>query len=203
MQVPRQRTPLTPAEMAPVFARAYEALMGSAPSRALAEVGLAIIGLENAQGQSIYGHNWGNIMWTGSGDWFPAKKIIEGQPTRWQAEPSHDAGARSWWSLVLRKYKPVVDAARRGDARAAVRALYAGGYVVAVRRPEWTDDQARRAAAAEQQRYAAGVERMARGYRDQGLFASLAGGAEKLGGWLFLAAAAIAFAWGWRKGKPS
>lgn len=206
MKVPRERTPLSPAEMAPIFVRAYEGLTGEPPSRSVAEIGLAIVGLENANGHSIWDHNWGNIMWTGSGDYYEKKVAKAGQPTKWRAEPDHDRGARSWWSLIFRKYRPVLDAAARGDARGAVSALYSGGYVVAVRDPDWSDSKARQMAAREQAQYAAGVERHARSYKDKGLFASLVSVSRDTGrtaGWLFLAAAAVLFAWGWRKGEAT
>jgi hypothetical protein len=128
-------TPLTVDEMAGIFAAAYEAQIGGAPSRDLLRITMAIIGLENANGKAIIQHNWGNVMadagWISRG--YPTwmhPKWEPGQPMFFRAYPSHLVGARDWWRLMFKKFRPVLVAANEGDAKEAVAQLYKLGYVV-------------------------------------------------------------------------
>lgn len=61
MQVARLATPLTRAASAALFVPAYQAVFGEKPDRDRAELLIALMWLENANGQSIIQHNWGNL----------------------------------------------------------------------------------------------------------------------------------------------
>ncbi|HXS82629.1 MAG TPA: hypothetical protein VN896_07890 [Methylomirabilota bacterium] len=99
-----------------------------------------IIGLENGQGILIFGENFGNVS-ARDGSVFPNTFHKDGEPSpeffAWF--PSADVGARAWWRLMLRRYRPVLAAAFDGDPQLAVRELYRLGYVVALRTGEEGD----------------------------------------------------------------
>lgn len=60
-QVPATRTPLTRDATAAMLVPAYLQIFGVEPDQNRAEMLLALAWLENANGQSIIAHNWGNL----------------------------------------------------------------------------------------------------------------------------------------------
>jgi hypothetical protein len=133
--VPMQPTPLSEREMAVQFVFSLMWVTGGRKpgGRALLYNALAIIGVENASGQAIENHNWGNIMAdpaTWNGPAWPHPNPSPGQPLFFRQYPDHDAGCEAWWRLMLRRYRPALERAAADDPVGMVRELYRLGYVV-------------------------------------------------------------------------
>lgn len=135
-EVPRTVDRLAMHQVARIGARAFGAVTGRLVPHGMLAIQCAIVGLENANGDAIVCHNWGNLQGNGpAGYWTPPHDLGEGQPTHFQAFVDDDQGARAWWSLMLfwdrRRYVPVLRAGLNNDPREAVHQLYKLGYVLA------------------------------------------------------------------------
>lgn len=155
-EVPATPTPLNRDNTAARFLNAYQDAFGELPDRNRAELLLAMVWLENANGQSIIQHNWGNLSTVPSagGDfwrppWFDldqvqamedgAKKsrllnvhqrMLDGKaPEAFRAFESHELGARAWLKLLQQeRMRPILDAASSGDATRFAHAIFSTGY---------------------------------------------------------------------------
>lgn len=92
MLVPRTPTPLSRDATAALFLPAYQNVFGSEPDRDRAELLLALLWLENANGQAIIQNNWGNLSARPSDaidywrpTWFDLEEV-EALPESTQAE---------------------------------------------------------------------------------------------------------------------
>lgn len=138
--------------MALALVPAYTARFGVAPDRETAELLLALLFLENANGQAVIEHNWGNISVFAADNvdywrppWFDIEKISalpEGEkksrylnlharmvahqvPSAFRAFPDDATGIRVWLANV----KPsMYEAAATGDPMAFAHAYWASGY---------------------------------------------------------------------------
>jgi hypothetical protein len=129
-ELPSTATPLTLPEVAAELARAHLLERGKLPHRNLLALGVGIVALENANGKAILQHNYGNIAWVGQvPNWWTNPKAVAGQPSRFAAYKSHDEGARAWWRLMYRRYRPVLARGLAHDPRGAVKEQYRLGYV--------------------------------------------------------------------------
>lgn len=156
MQFPATPTPLTRAETAANFLPAYVEVFGASPDRNRAELLLALIWIENRNGQSIIDYNWGNLSTVaGSGvafwrpPWFEldqveampdgpnkarlldlhARMVAGKAPSAFRVFDSHDAGARAWLQrLAKADMAPVLEAASSGDAVRFARAIFDTRY---------------------------------------------------------------------------
>lgn len=158
--VPFNPTPLEPRQMASVFAESYRRLFGRRLDAAAAPNLLAIIGLENGNGRAIIWHNWGNISGSpASGPAWAHPKPQPGHPYFFRAFDSHDSGSVAWWQLIGSRFPSVLRAALRNRPELMVRELYRLGYVGSPKGERNTEPD-----------YRAGVVRLVRQYRRQGVF---------------------------------
>lgn len=155
-EVPATATPLTRDQTAARFLATYRALFGELPDQQRAELLLALVWLENANGSSLIQGNWGNLATKAREDvsfwrppWFDLEKVealadgakktrlldlhdrmLRGQaPEAFRAFPDQDAGARAWLSLLRTPgMQQVLDAASSGDAVAFAHAIFASRY---------------------------------------------------------------------------
>lgn len=154
-EVPATATPLTRDATAEIFLPAYLEVFGELPDQNRAELLLAQVWLENANGQSIIQHNWGNLATVpGASDywrppWFDLDKVqampegakksrylalhdrmLKGTvPQAFRAFPSHVDGARAWLRLLAKeRMRPILDAASSGSPEAFARATFDTGY---------------------------------------------------------------------------
>jgi hypothetical protein len=149
-------TPLTRALMAPYFLDAWLAATGGAPTREAAELLLALLYNETANGASLQNSNWGNLSHnpaTGGDYWRPpwfdaeqialiadpakrarmealhAQMLAHKAPEAFKAFASHEDGAANFVRFVLRpKMRPLIDAANSGDAVAFAHAVHSTAY---------------------------------------------------------------------------
>lgn len=212
-EVPATPTPLSSAETAPAFIRAWASVFGDLPRRSEAEWLLALLWNENARGRAIIQHNWGNLSTRPSPDrdywrppWFDAAKIAEmdepkrsqmqrihermlaGQePEAFRAWPDHETGARQWMSQLKRTFPEILRAAKKNSAVAmqdAVAEKYCASPACKTIAPSYRS--------------------LRNEIRDQGLFANLPGSSSSTGGgWLVLGGAGLfglgLWAWAARK----
>ena len=155
-EVPATATPLTRDATAAAFLPAYLEAFGELPDRNRAELLLAMVWLENANGKSIIQHNWGNLATVASagGDywrppWFdldqvqamedgPKKRryldlhqrmLDNAAPEAFRAFAGHELGARAWLRLLQQeRMRPILDAASSGDATRFAHAIFSTGY---------------------------------------------------------------------------
>lgn len=154
-EVPATVTPLTRDETATQFLAAYRAAFGADPDRNRAELLLALVWIENANGAAIIRNNWGNLASSGtSGDyWRPgwydleaveampegpkkaryldlhARMLAHAAPSAFSAWPTQEVGARKWLELLQKPgMRQVLDAASSGDAERFARAIHASRY---------------------------------------------------------------------------
>lgn len=150
VEKPRTATPLSKDELAAQFLAAYQNRFGELPDRNRAELLLALLYIENAKGQAIIQHNWGNVSTRASADvdywrppWFdvdalddadPKKphlvdlhnRMIAGKaPSAFLALPSHEVGAHRWLGAVP---KSMLAAASSGDPFAFASAYFTSRY---------------------------------------------------------------------------
>lgn len=153
-EVPANSTPLTRDETAALFLPGYEAVFGEPPDQQRAELLLALVWLENANGASIIQGNWGNLS-VKPGDavtywrppWFDLEKVeampdsakknrlldvharmVAGTaPEAFRAFPDQQAGLRAWLELLKRR-QPILDAASSGDPVAFAHAIFDTKY---------------------------------------------------------------------------
>jgi hypothetical protein len=152
LEKPATATPLTEDALARQIVSAYLVHFGHPPDRETAELLLALVDIENAHGNAIIQHNWGNISCFASDavdywrpPWFDLDKVnalpdgpnkthllaVHQQmvdhkaPSAFRALPDHDAGARVFLSNV----KPsMYAAASTGDPMAFANAYWSSGY---------------------------------------------------------------------------
>lgn len=155
-EVPAKATPLTRDATAALLVPAYVEVFGEAPDQARAELLLALIWIENANGQSIIQNDWGNLATKPSlgGDywrppWFDldqveampdgAKKarlldlhqrMLDGKaPEAFRAFATQQDGLRAWLRLLATPgMRPILTAASSGDAVAFAHAIFSTRY---------------------------------------------------------------------------
>lgn len=155
-EVAMRTTPLTRALMVPYFLEAWQAATGGMPSRSLAELLLALLYVETANGASLQNFNWGNLSAnpaTGGDYWRPpwfdleriaaiedpakrarmeslhAQMLAKKAPEAFRAYGSHEQGAASFVALLLRpKMQPLLAAAETGDAVRFAHAVHSTAY---------------------------------------------------------------------------
>lgn len=155
-QVPATATPLTRDATAAMLVPAYVEVFGEMPDQQRAELLLALIWIENANGQSFIQRNWGNLATKPSAgvdywrpSWFdldqveampdgPKKarlvdlhaRMLAGKaPEAFRAFATHGDGLRAWLRLLKSPgMKPVLDAASSGDAVAFAHAIFSSRY---------------------------------------------------------------------------
>ena len=145
-ELERSATPLSRTQAAQGIVGAYQAITGGLPSRNLAELLLAQVWLETAQGGSVILHNWGNITGNYQGNfWRPPwydlgpnpsvrnkylhDEMLAGRaPRSFRAYPNHEAGARDYVSLLVRKMPSIIEAGNTGDVAAFAVAVQKSGY---------------------------------------------------------------------------
>ena len=156
-EVPATRTPLTRDATAASLVPAYVRVFGSPPDRNRAELLLAQVWLENANGQSIIDRNIGNLSTSPSsgGDfwrppWFDLEavnalpdddkhkarylmlnqRMQAGQaPSAFRAFDTFDQGFDAWLRVLGSPSKaPILAAASSGDANAFAKAIFDTGY---------------------------------------------------------------------------
>lgn len=128
-ELARTATPLAMPDVARVGASTFAELFGRLVPPGMLALCCAIVGIENGRGRAIIQHNWGNLSGDGPAGYWVPPTTPAGQPARFQAFESHEAGARAWWRLVARRYRSVLLAGYDNDPRLAVRELYRLGYV--------------------------------------------------------------------------
>lgn len=149
-------TPLTRDATAELFVPAYVDVFGEAPDRDRAELLLALIWIENANGASIIRNNWGNLATKPSfgGDyWRPAwfdldqvqampdsakrarlldlhQRMVDGRaPEAFRAFATQADGLRAWLRFLSSPaMRPVLEAASSGNAVAFAHAIFSSGY---------------------------------------------------------------------------
>ena len=155
--VPRQNTPLTADETAPLFLEAW----GDRPlTQVQAEYLLGLIWNENRKGAAIQNFNWGNLSVSDKSSdnfwrppWFDSDEIaalpdgarktnleekhelmLNGQaPRAFRAFESHDEGARAWVDALERRFPDIPRAAATGNATRFANAVADSGYCKACR----------------------------------------------------------------------
>lgn len=155
-QVPATATPLSRDATAAAFLRAYIQLFGAEPDRQRAELLLALIWLENADGQAIIQGNWGNLATRPSsgGDywrpsWFDlaeveampagakrdrllklhARMVAGKAPEAFRAFASTDEGLAAYLRFLAKPaMRPILEAASSGDAVAFAHAIFSTRY---------------------------------------------------------------------------
>lgn len=156
MELPATPTPLTRDATAQAVRAAFVRVFGGLPDRNTAELLLAQLWMENANGQSIIQRNFGNLSSSGtSGDywrppWFDRAAVEarpESDPNRarylnlndrmhrgeapkaFQAFPTFDAGADAWLRLLSSaRMRPILEAASSGNPVSFARAIFETGY---------------------------------------------------------------------------
>lgn len=213
-EVPATPTPLSPAETASAFIRAWAQVFPSAmPSRTEAEWLLALLWNENARGRAIIQHNWGNLSTRPSPErdywrppWFDREKIEamdeprrstmlsihermlrNEEPEAFRAWPDHETGALQWLSSLKRTFPSILRAARKNSAVAMQDAVSGSGYC----------------ASPACKTIAPSYRSLRNEIRAQGLFASLKGSGRGGGGFaLFLGAGFLGLGvWAWAAKK--
>lgn len=149
-------TPLTRDATAALFVPAYVEVFGELPDRNRAELLLALIWLENANGQSFIRYNWGNLATRPSsgGDywrpsWFDldqvqamadgpkkarlldlhARMLAGSAPEAFRAFGSQAEGLRAWLHFLTSPgMRPLLEAASSGDAVAFAHAVFSSRY---------------------------------------------------------------------------
>ncbi len=155
-EVPLTPTPLTRDATAQMFLPAYAAVFGELPDRNRAEMLLALVWLENANGQSIIQFNWGNLSTKASDGvaywrptWFDLAKVEamedgpkkarllmlhqrmlnNAAPSAFRAFADHQSGVRAWLSLLKQpRMAPVLQAASSGDPVKFAHAIFSSKY---------------------------------------------------------------------------
>ncbi len=157
MEVAAVRTPLTRDATAAALVPAYVRVFGTEPDRNRAELLLAQVWLENANGQSIIAHNIGNLSTSASSGadfwrppWFDRDAVEAlpdddknkarylmlndrmqrgAAPSAFRAFDSFDQGFDAWLRLLGSPSKqPILVAASSGDADAFARSIFTTGY---------------------------------------------------------------------------
>lgn len=144
--VAREPTPLDEVAIARVLAEAHERELGQPPSEARLGVAWAHIALENARGEGIENHNFGNLtIWEKEPGAHFVRILRERRPvkrgstvTRWRwvemrfrAFDTPVAGARAYWAHLVDKFPGAVERFDFGDAEGAGRKLARLGYASA------------------------------------------------------------------------
>jgi hypothetical protein len=156
-ELPAARTPLTRDATAAALVPAYVRVFGAPPDRSRAELLLAQVWLENANGQSIIDHNIGNLTTSatsGADYWRPpwfdldavnalpdtdpnkarylslnARMQAGTAPSAFRAFDTFDQGFDAWLHLLATPAKaPILAAASSGDADAFAKAIFDTGY---------------------------------------------------------------------------
>lgn len=147
-QVDRQKTPLTRLELVHALRDGYFQAFHQAPSTKTLAVAFAQNALENASGQAIWNHNFGNITagkaWKDAGkDYYVlhvAERLdVKNHPDKWtdidlafRALPTSADGAQQYWALLASAhYASVLPIFASGDASAAAYKLSELGYFTA------------------------------------------------------------------------
>lgn len=150
MEKPRTATPLSKVELAAKMLTAYQDRKNEQPDRRRAELLLALLFIENAGGQAIIQHNWGNVSTRASDavdywrpPWFDVDAIDDADPKKphlvelhnrmlankapsaFLALPSHEVGAHRWLGAVPAS---MLDAASSGDPFAFANAYFTSRY---------------------------------------------------------------------------
>lgn len=144
-------TPIGIETLASMLPGALARHLGTAPTRAMASLFMALLWNETGRGKSSQQHSLGNILaayikngvehFTWDGDywrppWFEDESrtnhalMLEGRaPSAFRAYPSHEAALDDFARLVSgSRYAPLREAAMTGDASAFVRAMASTGY---------------------------------------------------------------------------
>lgn len=144
--VPDLLTPLTPAEAATCFWRAWRRVVGGEPPRRQLALLLAQSCLETGWWRSVHRFNFGNVKvgssWEGDYCQFRCNEVIGGRlewfdpphpQTSFRAHATADEGAAEHLAFLSRRpgYAAAWAALLSGDAAAYVRALKAAGYFTA------------------------------------------------------------------------
>jgi hypothetical protein len=155
-QVPATATPLTRDATAALLVPAYVEVFGELPDRNRAELLLALIWIENANGQAFIQRNWGNLSTKPSAgvdywrpSWFDlaqveampdgakkarlldlhARMLAKKAPEAFRAFASHPEGLRAWLRLLKSPgMRPLLEAASSGDAVAFAHAVFSTRY---------------------------------------------------------------------------
>lgn len=144
--VPRTPTPLDEVAIAEVLRQAHELELGSPPSDARLGVAWAHIALENARGEGIENHNFGNLtIWEKEPGAHFVRILRERRPvtrgstvTRWRwvemrfrAFDTPVEGARAYWAHIDDKFAGALERYDFGDAHGAGLKLARLGYASA------------------------------------------------------------------------
>lgn len=144
--VPRTPTPLDEVAIANVLRQAHELELGSPPTDARLGVAWAHIALENARGEGIENHNFGNLtIWEKEPGAHFVRILRERRPvkrgstvTRWRwvemrfrAFETPVEGARAYWAHIDEKFAGALERYDFGDAHGAGLKLARLGYASA------------------------------------------------------------------------
>ena len=135
-EVPRERTPLTDAELRTALAAGHVLAFEAEASPVRLDVATAMVEFETDHGHALWCFNFGNVDaaqgWTGgrfslvadegSGDsTHSLRKML-------RAYPSADEGAAGYWRYLAEHHGAALAAFDSGDGDRAARALKASGY---------------------------------------------------------------------------
>jgi hypothetical protein len=144
--VPRQETPLEEVAIARMLRQGHELELGERPSEERLGVAWAHIALENARGEGIENHNFGNLtIWEKEPGAHFVRILRERRPvtrgstvTRWRwvemrfrAFETPVEGARAYWAHLVNKFPGALERFDFGDAKGAGRKLARLGYASA------------------------------------------------------------------------
>ena len=135
-EVPRERTPLTDAEIRTSLAAGHVLAFGAEASPMRLDVATAMVELETGHGHSLWCWNFGNVDaaqgWTGAR--FPLT-ADEGSGSSThslrkmlRAYPSAEEGAAGYWHYLAEHHSAALAAFDSGDGDRASRALKRSGY---------------------------------------------------------------------------
>jgi flagellum-specific peptidoglycan hydrolase FlgJ len=135
LAVAPSKTPLSGSQAAEAIAKAYENLVGEAPSQETLSILTSHWSLETGQGERMYNFNFAGIKGRspeglsavlGTHEGFGANRVHIRDSFR--AYSSADAGAHDYVSLLQRRYGGALEAARGGEPALFASRLKAGGY---------------------------------------------------------------------------
>lgn len=133
-QVEVKQTPHTNAELAAALVPALISALGGTPKRSLAELALAQVLMETADGTKIRNENVGNVVALEGQDYYV---LGPANPIHFRAFGSLDEGIAAFVHEVVRR-KSMVQAGNAGDARAYVQAIHDTDYTPGIDVPSVT-----------------------------------------------------------------
>lgn len=145
-EVPRVNTPATPVQLASHLVHQHRAIIGKTPTRQRAELLLAQLLTETANGASQQNWNPGNISTHPSSGhdywrppWYPddhdpkydqlhAEMVAKRAPEAFRAYADQAAGMAAYVGLLKARYPDLLSAASSGDAGRFARTIQSSSY---------------------------------------------------------------------------